>query len=155
MTVSASKRLFFLASAVVIAVIVLLAVLYKPHGLSSKGAHRTPKQLILQTGKPLTNTTAKPQSQRTLVNIDPEAHDPKLRAEHRDFLASRPLEQHLPYRDREIGVELVNVTATGKPVLLVTYIRSQASAQQDIDNVMARYRDPGTAYVIHYRRVFG
>jgi hypothetical protein len=88
------------------------------------------------------------------VQIDPEAVDPGLAGEHRRDLSARPVFQHLPYRDREIGVGFDEVVGGGKLELLVTYLGSRAAAERDFHRLLGRYRDPGTAYVERYRRVF-
>jgi hypothetical protein len=156
MTPTARKRIFFIAASVMVSLIALLAILYKPETLKRRTPHPGPhqKQLIVGAIKARTQVTQKPAHPKPLLNIDPEAHDPKLRAEHHRLLRSRPLEQHLPYRDREIGADLVNVTTGGKLVLLITYIHSQAAARADIERLMAHYHDSGGAYVIRYEQVF-
>ncbi len=70
------------------------------------------------------------------------------------MLADRPLLQRLPYRDREIGVGLDRVLGDGRLELLVTYLGNRARAVGDLRRLLARYGDPGTAYVERYERVF-
>jgi hypothetical protein len=94
------------------------------------------------------------ESATAAVQVDPEAVDPGLRREHDRLLAERPAFQHLPYRDREIGVDFDRVTGDGRLELLVTYLGSRAGAVRDLDRLLSRYRDPGTAYVERYEPVF-
>jgi hypothetical protein len=91
---------------------------------------------------------------RSPVQENPEQVDPGLRREHERLLAQRPAFQHLPYRDREIGVGFDRVLASGALELLVTYLGSRASAVADMHRLLGRYGDPGTAYVERYERVF-
>ncbi|HEY5197381.1 MAG TPA: hypothetical protein VIJ51_10190 [Solirubrobacteraceae bacterium] len=88
------------------------------------------------------------------VQADPEAVDPGLRREHDRLLRDRPAFQHLPYRDTEIGVDFDRVVGGGRLELLVTYLGSRARAARDVHRLLARYGDPGTAYVERYQRVF-
>jgi hypothetical protein len=90
----------------------------------------------------------------TPVQADAERLDPRLRREHRRLLDERPVFQHLPFRDREIGVGFDRVTSDGRLELLVTYLGSRARAEGDFRRLIARYGDPGTAYVERYQRVF-
>jgi len=90
----------------------------------------------------------------TPVQVDPELLDPGLRREHDRLLRERPLFQHLPYRDTEIGVDFDRVVAGGRLELLVTYLGSRARAVGDVRRLLARYGDPGTAYVERYEKVF-
>jgi hypothetical protein len=85
---------------------------------------------------------------------NPEQVDPALRREHDRLLVERPVFQHLPYRDRAIGVGFDRVLPGGALELLVTYVGSRARAVEDLHRLLARYRDPGTAYVERYERVF-
>jgi hypothetical protein len=88
------------------------------------------------------------------VQIDPETLDPALRREHERLLVERPLFQHLPYRDTEIGVDFDRVVGGGRLELLVTYLGSRDGAVRDVRRLLARYGDPGTGYVERYERVF-
>jgi hypothetical protein len=88
------------------------------------------------------------------VQENPEQVDPALRREHDRLLAQRPAFQHLPYRDHVIGVGLDRVLPSGRLELLVTYLGSRARAVDDLRRWLARCRDPGTAYVERYQRVF-
>ncbi|HEX3874887.1 MAG TPA: hypothetical protein VHW26_12120 [Solirubrobacteraceae bacterium] len=88
------------------------------------------------------------------IQVNPEALDPSLRREHDRLLEDRPVFQHLPYRDRRIGVDFDRVAAGGRLELLVTYVGSRAAAVRDLGRLLARYADPGTAYVERYERVF-
>jgi hypothetical protein len=88
------------------------------------------------------------------VQENPEQVDPALRREHDRLLAQRPAFQHLPYRDHVIGVGLDRVLPDGRLELLVTYLGSRARAVDDLRRWLARCRDPGTAYVERYQRVF-
>jgi hypothetical protein len=149
--------MFILAASTTVVLLVALAILFAPsreHRASP--ASRAARQTIyVAPVKMLTPSTPSSEAPATeLRNVDPEAHNPRLRSEHRRFLQARPLEQHLPYRDREIGVELADVTKTGKLVLLVTYLHSATAAREDMQALLARYHDPATAYVIRYRPVF-
>jgi hypothetical protein len=154
MSPRARQRAFILAASTIVVLLGLFALLYAPsqsHRAASRP--RANRQLIYRTpGTTVTHSIEERAGGSR--NVDPEAHDPKLRSEHRRFLRARPLEQHLPYRDREIGVNIVDVTKNGKPILLVTYLHSQASARADMQTLLARYHDPATEYVIHYRPVF-
>ncbi|HWH09500.1 MAG TPA: collagen-like protein [Solirubrobacteraceae bacterium] len=85
---------------------------------------------------------------------NPETADPGLRREHERLLRQRPVFQHLPYRDREIGVDFDRVLIGGRLELLVTYLGSRAGAVADVHRLLSRYGDPGTAYVMRYERVF-
>lgn len=153
MSEQASRRIFIAATALVIALALLALLLHS--GQSGRAQARTShdKRLILQTPSALAKAPeVRPKT--PTGNIDPEVRNPALRAAHRRLLAIRPLEQHLPYRDHEIGADLVNVTATGKLVVLVTYLHSQAAAERDLRRLMNHYRDPGRAYVVRYQPVF-
>jgi hypothetical protein len=86
-------------------------------------------------------------------NLDPDAREPALRAEHLRLLAAEPFLQRLPYRDREVGVALLNVTPHGAPMLLVTFVGSLASARRDLWRALAEANDPGTEYALRYERV--
>lgn len=153
MTDHARKRIFIIAASMMLALLALFAVLFKAHESPTTEVHHSQvRQQILRSAPTVTRTVSTPVKPQ--VNIDPEATDPVLRAEHQKFLESRPLEQHLPYRDHEIGADVMNITPSGKLVVLVTYIHSQQAAQRDIDGLMARYHDPGTGYVIRYQPVF-
>ena len=79
------------------------------------------------------------------VQADPERLDPALAREHRRLLGERPVLQHLPYRDRRIGVNLDRVLGGGRIELLVTYLGSRARAVGDLRRLLGRYGDPGTA----------
>jgi hypothetical protein len=154
MSPRARQRAFIFAASTIVVLLGLFAILYapsQPHRVTpGPGANR---QLIYRTPeRAVTHSSEEPAGGSR--NVDPEAHDPKLRSEHRRFLRARPLEQHLPYRDREIGVNIVDVTKNGKLILLVTYLHSQASARADMQGLLARYHDPATEYVINYRPVF-
>jgi hypothetical protein len=97
-----------------------------------------------------TGVTAGP-PHRERINLDPDAHDPALRAAHLGLLAAEPFLQRLPYRDRELGVALAGVNWRGKPMLVVIYRGAVDAARRDLRAVLRRARDPGTAYEMRYR----
>jgi hypothetical protein len=84
-------------------------------------------------------------------NEDPEAHEHGLWMEHVRLLRSEPLLQRLPYRDRELGVQLSGATATGRPVLLVVYRGSIRVAREDLRSVLSLLGDRGAEYAVRYR----
>lgn len=88
------------------------------------------------------------------IQADPELADPALARDHELLLRRRPVFQHLPYRDREIGVDFDRVVSGGRLELLVTYLGARADAVRDLRRLLARYGDPGTAYVERYEEVF-
>jgi hypothetical protein len=157
MSTRARQRIFILAASTTVVLLVALAILFAPSPEHRASPARPPARQTIYTAPVKTVTPSTPSTEAPatqLRNVDPEAHNPRLRGEHRRFLAARPLEQHLPYRDREIGVQLVDVTKTGKLVLLVTYLHSRTAAREDMQALLARYHDPATEYAIRYRPVF-
>ena len=90
----------------------------------------------------------------TPVQADPERLDPSAGSGASRALGARPVFQHLPYRDRGIGVDFDRVLGDGRLELLVTYLGSRARAVGDLRRLLGRYGDPGTAYVERYQRVF-
>ncbi|HEY7892948.1 MAG TPA: hypothetical protein VIC05_12135 [Solirubrobacteraceae bacterium] len=153
MSREASKTIFVAALGLTVSVLVLLAFIFKPQAPQSLVADRKPRQLIIDTGR-AARRTLPVAPKKPELNLDPERLDSALRLEHERFLRSRPLEQHLPYRDHEIGVDIVGLARSGKPVLLVTYLHSRASAQLHFQRLLARYRDPGHIYAVRYQPVF-
>lgn len=95
-----------------------------------------------------------PSGAAVVVQENVETFDPTLRRAHDRLLRERPLFQHLPYRDVEIGVGFDRVAADGRLELLVTYLGARSRAVRDLRGLLARYGDPGTAYVERYQRVF-
>jgi hypothetical protein len=154
MSTHARQRVFIAAACATVLLLAAFAIVFAPGAQHRKSVRReTTGRVILGGGrKAIAKRTV--QAASALRNIDPEKLDPALRREHRELLRSRPLEQHLPYRDREIGVTLVNSTSGGQLVLLVSYLHSQGTARKDVRRLMASYHDPGGEYLIRYRPVF-
>jgi hypothetical protein len=89
------------------------------------------------------------------VNVDTDADEPRIGREHAHLLAAEPLLQRLPYRDRQIGVALTGATASGRPLLLVTFSGRRAAARADLQAVLTRLDDPATAYAWRFLRLAG
>jgi len=64
----------------------------------------------------------------------------------------RPAFQHMPYVSRRITIEVANYRHTGKLVLDVFHSGSRRSAARSFKRFIARYRDNGRTYVVHYEK---
>jgi hypothetical protein len=89
-------------------------------------------------------------SRREPLNVDVDAHVRALLAEHTRLLTTQPLLQHLPYRDRRLGIALAGATGWGEPVLLVAYRGSAGDARRDLRALLARVHDRGSEYALRY-----
>jgi len=85
------------------------------------------------------------------VNLDPDARDHTLWARHARLLRIEPLLQRLPYRDRQLGVQLGGVARFGRPLLLVIYRGSLRAAREDMRALLARFHDEGSEYALRYQ----
>jgi hypothetical protein len=126
-------------------------------GVPRRSAAEASRRRILAPARSAIPLASGPSRQRFLpsraLNLDPDARDPTLRTEHLRLLGAEPFLQLLPYRDREVGVALVNVTPQGAPVLQVTFQGSLATAERDVSRALANARDPGTEYALRYERL--
>jgi hypothetical protein len=149
----AQQRLFMLCSALVLMAVLSFALLYRP---AASGSAAPPS---LTSTHPLVFTGPDaPKRLRTHVS-DPSSLEPDttvkgLRARHQQILRERPVFQHLPFRDHEIGVDIFDVSAQGKLILRVTYLNSLRAAKRHLSALMARYHDPGSEYEVRYQPVF-
>jgi hypothetical protein len=65
---------------------------------------------------------------------------------------ARPAFQHLPYRTGQVRIEITNVTSEGRIVLTITPLGPNVSPQAEYQAFLARYHDPGSAYLPSYAR---
>lgn len=65
---------------------------------------------------------------------------------------TRPAYQHLPYRTSQIRITITNVTSDGRVVLSVTPLNPNVNPQVAYRAFLARYHDPGSAYLPLYAR---
>jgi hypothetical protein len=151
---------FVLAAVVAVVAIGTLVLATRPVSRSPAAARKVATTMAATPGgavaatrigrRPVPERRAQPDQ----AQENPEQVDPALRREHDRLLAARPAFQHLPYRDHAIGVGFDRVLPGGALELLVTYLGSRARAVGDLHRLLARYGDPGTAYVERYQRVF-
>jgi hypothetical protein len=60
---------------------------------------------------------------------------------------ARPAYQHLPYRTSQVRIDITNVTSDGRIVLTVTPLGPNVSPRAEYQAFLARYHDPGSAYL--------
>jgi hypothetical protein len=65
---------------------------------------------------------------------------------------TRPAYQHLPYRTSHVRIAISNVTSDGRILLSVTPLGPNVSPQVEYHAFLARYHDPGSAYLAVYIR---
>lgn len=68
---------------------------------------------------------------------------------------ARPAYQHLPYRTSQVRIDITNVTSDGRIVLTVTPLNPDVNPQAEYRAFLARYHDPGSAYLASYARYPG
>lgn len=68
---------------------------------------------------------------------------------------ARPAYQHLPYRTTEVRIDITSVTSDGRIVLTVTPLGANVSPRAEYQAFLARYHDPGSAYLPSYARYPG
>jgi hypothetical protein len=64
----------------------------------------------------------------------------------------RPAYQHLPYRGEEARIEIADITSDGRLVLKVVPLGMNVNPRVAYRRFLARYRDPGSAYLPEYGR---
>jgi len=109
-----------------------------------------PLPIVLPVG--VSGSSASEDPYERARNVDADARDPTLRAEHLRLLARRPLLQRLPYRDPRIGVALVGGSG-GELVLRVAYVGIRSAARADYDRLLARLHDSGGGYTLRFQAV--
>jgi hypothetical protein len=65
---------------------------------------------------------------------------------------TRPAYQHLPYRTSQIHIDITNVTSDGRIVLTVTPLGPNVNPRAEYKAFLARYHDPGSAYLAIFTR---
>lgn len=65
---------------------------------------------------------------------------------------THPAYQHLPYRTGQVRIEITNVTSDGRIVLTVTPLSPNVNPQAEYQAFLARYHDPGSAYLAVFAR---
>jgi hypothetical protein len=65
---------------------------------------------------------------------------------------TRPAYQHLPYRTSQVRITITNVTSDGQVVLSVTPLSANVNPEAAYRAFLARYHDPGSAYLPLYAR---
>lgn len=80
---------------------------------------------------------------------------PQFRDYERRQQIARPAYQHLPYRTSQVRIDITNVTSDGRIVLTVTPLGPNVSPQAEYQAFLARYHDPGSAYLPSYARYPG
>ena len=88
-------------------------------------------------------------------NIDADASERGLWAEHVRLLREEPLLQLLPYRDRDLGIDLGGATRSGTPLVIVSYTGTAAAARQRLRALLAALHDAGGEYVFRLHSLAG
>lgn len=70
---------------------------------------------------------------------------------HRQQL-QRPAYQHLPYRNGEVSIQIINVTSDGRLVLGVIPLGLNVNPRTAYASFLARYHDSGRGYLAEYGR---
>lgn len=68
---------------------------------------------------------------------------------------ARPAYQHLPYRTSQVRIDITNVTSDGRVVLTVMPLGPDVNPRAEYQAFLARYHDPGSAYLAGYARYPG
>jgi hypothetical protein len=101
--------------------------------------------------QPLTSPT--PRTPRTEIQgQDRYNNTARFRSYERYQHLTRPAYQHLPYRTSQVRITIINVTSDGRVVLSVTPLSANVNPQAAYRAFLARYHDPGSAYVPLYAR---
>ncbi len=90
---------------------------------------------------------------RGRVNINPFRTSSGAAARARDLLLSEPLLQLLPYSDATIGLSLLGAFRDGRPILLLTYRGSRASAEADLARLRSRLHEAPGAMTVEMLRI--
>lgn len=76
----------------------------------------------------------------------------RFREYERNQQITRPAYQHLPYRTNQVHIVIANVTSDGQIVLSVSPLGPNVNPQVEYGKFLARYHDPGSAYLPLYGR---
>jgi hypothetical protein len=83
--------------------------------------------------------------------VDPQDHDPRLRARLRRAQVTGAAFQHLPWAGDGIAIDFGEAGADGRVRLEVTYLATRDDARRAYRRFLARFDDDGRGYRVTYR----
>jgi hypothetical protein len=136
----------------------LIATLYSLGGSTERKDRTEPSggtarpTVVGAAAAPRPEPKPKPRARPRRDDVDPQDHDPKLRARLRASQVTGPAFQHLPYSGHGIVVDFGEAGPDGRVELTVVYLGARASARKALERFLARWHDDGSGYRVTYQR---
>jgi hypothetical protein len=112
----------------------------------------TTAQVITGLVNPVPTPPTPPTPRTEIQGQDHYNFTRRFHAYERQQQLTRPAYQHLPYRTSNVRINITDVTSDGRIVLTVTPLSPNVSPKTEYQRFLARYHDPGAAYLPLFAR---